>query len=129
MLFFAHCQCSFGLIGAFFFTCKSGLLATQTCTSSITVFHCLRVGRVCISNPLNALYFQKNRSLCRLLFKTFQICIILMKNDTLSSKQVGFKASRWVLYPTCMHRDTVRVQWSFLTIVSKIYCRCKECFV
>ena len=35
-----------------------------------------------------------NIYMCRLLFKTFTICFILMRNATLSSKQVGYQASR-----------------------------------
>ena len=35
--------------------------------------------------------------MCCLLFKTFKICLILTKNDTLSSKQVGSQASRQVI--------------------------------
>jgi len=32
--------------------------------------------------------FLKYRSVCRLLFKTFKICFILMRNVTLSSKSI-----------------------------------------
>ena len=56
--------------------------------------------------------FLKNRSKCRLLFKTFKICLILMKNETLSNKQVGSQASRrvtrrlaWV--QPCLHKHYV----------------------
>ena len=45
-------------------------------------------------DPLNVGLFSKNRSKCRLLSETFKICLILNRNDTLSSEQIGTKASR-----------------------------------
>ena len=61
-----------------------------------------------VRNPLNAGLFSKNRSYCRLLFKTFKICSILTRTDTLSSKQVESQAIRRVtrrlawIQPVCI---------------------------
>ena len=46
-----------------------------------------------VFNPLNAGYFSKNRLYCRLLYKTFKLCLFFMGNDGLSSKQVGSQAN------------------------------------
>jgi len=64
-------------------------------------------------NPLNAGQFSKNRLYCRLLLKTFKICLIFIGNGGPSSKQVGSQASRRVtrllawIQPVCISINAV----------------------
>ena len=67
----------------------------------------------CNVNPLNAGYFSKNRLYCRLLNKTFKLCLFFMGSDGLSSKQIGSQARcrvtrrlAWI-QPVCISLNAV----------------------